>query len=256
MPSPTLVIGAPCWIDLYSSDTEKAAEFYGGLFGWTTETAARGVRRLLHVPEGRQARRRLHGERRPAGHAGRVDHVLDDRRRRAHRRRRQGEGRPGAHGADAGGGERIVRHHRRPGRRRHRRVAARTRSGLRDLERARRAEVVRAAHAQLRRERSTSTATCSGGTRTRTATRRTSATRRSAQARATSRGSWTRRSSCPKGAAPCGRSTSASTTWTQLSSASWSSAARSCRRPGHALRAVGTGRRPDRHGVQADGVAN
>ena len=37
MPSPTLVIGAPCWIDLYSSDTEKAAEFYGGLFGWTTE---------------------------------------------------------------------------------------------------------------------------------------------------------------------------------------------------------------------------
>jgi predicted enzyme related to lactoylglutathione lyase len=38
MPSPTLVIGAPCWIDLYSSDTEKATEFYGGLFGWTTET--------------------------------------------------------------------------------------------------------------------------------------------------------------------------------------------------------------------------
>ena len=37
MPSPTLVIGAPCWIDLYSSDTEKATEFYGGLFGWTTE---------------------------------------------------------------------------------------------------------------------------------------------------------------------------------------------------------------------------
>ena len=37
MPSPTLVIGAPCWIDLYCSDTEKASEFYGGLFGWTTE---------------------------------------------------------------------------------------------------------------------------------------------------------------------------------------------------------------------------
>ena len=37
MPSPTLVIGAPCWIDLYSSDTEKATEFYGGLFGWTAE---------------------------------------------------------------------------------------------------------------------------------------------------------------------------------------------------------------------------
>ena len=35
MPAPTLVQGAPCWIDLYSSDTEKAAEFYGRLFGWT-----------------------------------------------------------------------------------------------------------------------------------------------------------------------------------------------------------------------------
>jgi predicted enzyme related to lactoylglutathione lyase len=37
MPTPTLVVGAPCWIDLYSSDTDKATEFYGGLFGWTTE---------------------------------------------------------------------------------------------------------------------------------------------------------------------------------------------------------------------------
>jgi hypothetical protein len=35
MPAPTIVAGAPCWIDLYSSDTEKAAAFYGGLLGWT-----------------------------------------------------------------------------------------------------------------------------------------------------------------------------------------------------------------------------
>ncbi|MGZ8783239.1 MAG: VOC family protein, partial [Gaiellaceae bacterium] len=39
MPAPTLVAGAPCWIDLYSSDTAKATEFYGRLFGWTTESA-------------------------------------------------------------------------------------------------------------------------------------------------------------------------------------------------------------------------
>jgi predicted enzyme related to lactoylglutathione lyase len=39
MPAPTLVVGAPCWIDLYSSDTDKAAGFYGALFGWTTESA-------------------------------------------------------------------------------------------------------------------------------------------------------------------------------------------------------------------------
>ena len=36
MPAPTLVLGAPCWADLYSSDTERAKDFYGRLFGWTT----------------------------------------------------------------------------------------------------------------------------------------------------------------------------------------------------------------------------
>jgi predicted enzyme related to lactoylglutathione lyase len=32
-------IGAPCWIDLYSSNTAKAEAFYGELFGWTAESA-------------------------------------------------------------------------------------------------------------------------------------------------------------------------------------------------------------------------
>jgi uncharacterized protein len=35
MPAPTLVPGAPCWIDLYTSDPERATDFYGSLFGWT-----------------------------------------------------------------------------------------------------------------------------------------------------------------------------------------------------------------------------
>jgi uncharacterized protein len=35
MPTPTLVAGAPCWNDLYSSDPDRAADFYGTLFGWT-----------------------------------------------------------------------------------------------------------------------------------------------------------------------------------------------------------------------------
>ena len=39
MPTPTLTIGAPCWIDLYSSDTAKATEFYGALLGWKAEPA-------------------------------------------------------------------------------------------------------------------------------------------------------------------------------------------------------------------------
>lgn len=39
MPAPTLVVGAPCWIDLYSSDTDKAKDFYGRLLGWTAGEA-------------------------------------------------------------------------------------------------------------------------------------------------------------------------------------------------------------------------
>jgi predicted enzyme related to lactoylglutathione lyase len=31
--------GAPCWVDLFSSDTDKARAFYGELFGWTSEAA-------------------------------------------------------------------------------------------------------------------------------------------------------------------------------------------------------------------------
>src|SRR5215211_1044356 len=29
--------GAPCWIDLMSSDVEKSKAFYGELFGWTAD---------------------------------------------------------------------------------------------------------------------------------------------------------------------------------------------------------------------------
>ncbi len=31
----TAPLGAPCWIDLFSSDTDKARSFYAELFGWT-----------------------------------------------------------------------------------------------------------------------------------------------------------------------------------------------------------------------------
>ena len=37
MPTPTRIVGAPCWIDLYSSDTDKATVFYGRLLGWAAE---------------------------------------------------------------------------------------------------------------------------------------------------------------------------------------------------------------------------
>ena len=42
MPAPTLVVGAPCWIDLYSSDTAKATEFYSSLLGWKAEAPEEG----------------------------------------------------------------------------------------------------------------------------------------------------------------------------------------------------------------------
>lgn len=32
-------LGAPCWVDLYTSDPEKSTEFYGQLLGWTAESA-------------------------------------------------------------------------------------------------------------------------------------------------------------------------------------------------------------------------
>lgn len=30
-------LGAPCWVDLFTSDPEKTCRFYGELFGWTSE---------------------------------------------------------------------------------------------------------------------------------------------------------------------------------------------------------------------------
>ncbi len=32
-------VGAPCWIDLFSSEADVARAFYGELFGWTSESA-------------------------------------------------------------------------------------------------------------------------------------------------------------------------------------------------------------------------
>jgi len=36
----TAPVGAPCWIDLMTSDTERSRAFYGQLFGWTAEEPA------------------------------------------------------------------------------------------------------------------------------------------------------------------------------------------------------------------------
>lgn len=38
MPDFEARIGAPCWVELYTSDPDRAAAFYGPLFGWEAET--------------------------------------------------------------------------------------------------------------------------------------------------------------------------------------------------------------------------
>ncbi|MDR7160888.1 VOC family protein [Arthrobacter sp. BE255] len=38
MPAPEITPGAPCWIDLMTSDITRARQFYGELFGWEYET--------------------------------------------------------------------------------------------------------------------------------------------------------------------------------------------------------------------------
>ncbi len=37
MPARIPMTGAPCWVDLMTSDTDRAEAFYGELFGWTAE---------------------------------------------------------------------------------------------------------------------------------------------------------------------------------------------------------------------------
>jgi predicted enzyme related to lactoylglutathione lyase len=36
VPAPAALIGAPCWIDLYTSDPDRSRAFYGELFGWAS----------------------------------------------------------------------------------------------------------------------------------------------------------------------------------------------------------------------------
>src|SRR4051794_19886876 len=38
VPKPSTLPGAPCWIDLLSSDTDASRAFYGELLGWTSES--------------------------------------------------------------------------------------------------------------------------------------------------------------------------------------------------------------------------
>jgi predicted enzyme related to lactoylglutathione lyase len=47
-------LGAPCWIDLASSDLDRAQEFYGNVFGWTFESAGPEYGGFVNATKGGQ----------------------------------------------------------------------------------------------------------------------------------------------------------------------------------------------------------
>ena len=115
--------------------------------------AAGGLRRLLHVHEGRQARRRLHAQRRRAGVPGRVGRPPHDGRRRGGRRGDAGARRQGRVRADGRRRERQLHDDHRSGRRARRRLAAEPAEGLRGHRRDRDPRLVRAPHPRVRADR-------------------------------------------------------------------------------------------------------
>jgi uncharacterized protein len=48
-------LGAPCWIDLTTSDVERAQDFYGTVFGWTFESAGPEYGGYINAAKGRVA---------------------------------------------------------------------------------------------------------------------------------------------------------------------------------------------------------
>ena len=60
-------IGAPCWIDLFTSDPEKSQAVLRRAVRLDGRRGRRRVRRLRQLLEGRRAGRRLHAQRRSTG---------------------------------------------------------------------------------------------------------------------------------------------------------------------------------------------
>jgi predicted enzyme related to lactoylglutathione lyase len=55
MPHPDLTRpGAPCWVDLFTSDPDRAQQFYGELFGWTGEAAGEEYGGYINFSSGRE----------------------------------------------------------------------------------------------------------------------------------------------------------------------------------------------------------
>ncbi len=104
MPAPDLYDGAPCWIDLITSDSEKAKKFYGELFGWTFESGDQekygGY--ITASKHGKTVAGMMQKQTSQAGMPDVWTTYLRTDRRRSHSRSREGTRRPGFYGADGG----------------------------------------------------------------------------------------------------------------------------------------------------------
>ena len=64
--------GAPCWIDLMTSDPERSTAFYQALFGWTSESAGEEFGGYINFSTRRGLRRRRDAQRPAVGRSRRV----------------------------------------------------------------------------------------------------------------------------------------------------------------------------------------
>lgn len=60
-------LGAPCWIDLTTSDVDRAQDFYGTVFGWAFESAGPDYGGYINAAKGGHP---------VAGGAGRREHPV------------------------------------------------------------------------------------------------------------------------------------------------------------------------------------
>lgn len=98
-------LGAPCWIDLTTSDIDRARQFYGTVFGWTFESAGPDYGGYVNAAKDGQSVAGLMPNRPEAGGPDNWATYLSHLRRRRHRSRGDGRGRLGVHGTDGDTGE-------------------------------------------------------------------------------------------------------------------------------------------------------
>ena len=161
-PPDNVPTGAPCWIDLMSSDTDKSRPSTASCSGGPPTSPTRSSAATpTSGKDGEPVAGLMTAQEEGMPDVWSVYLAVDDAEKTVGGG--QGQRRPGLRGADGGG---RPRHHGGPGRRgrRHdRHVAARASTGAASGRHRRRAVPLRAVHPRLRQRPCSSTRTCSGG---------------------------------------------------------------------------------------------